>query len=103
MSSPANPSQGPHEPPQPHAPARLATAGAPLSTKWIISAYGVLLAALMIFYVVLSVMWSKSEFTPEFIPKATETVLDLVKVVVGAVVGALTPGAVSHLRSGGNG
>jgi hypothetical protein len=61
--------------------------------------YGSLVVVLMIFFVALSLIWSEARYTPEWIPGASKTVLDLIKVVVGAIIGVLTP---SVVRRGGS-
>jgi hypothetical protein len=64
----------------------------------ITAAYVALIVLLMVFFVVLSVIWSDSKYIPEWIPDASKTTLDLIKVVVGAIVGTLTPSAVNAAR-----
>jgi hypothetical protein len=66
---------------------------------WIVGAYGVLLIILLGFFVLMATIYENAKFTPEWIPDASKTVLDMVKVVVGAVVGTLTPAVVSATKA----
>jgi hypothetical protein len=65
---------------------------------WIVGAYGVLLVILLGFFVLMALIYENAKFTPEWIPEASKTVLDMVKVVVGAIVGTLTPALVNAAR-----
>lgn len=65
---------------------------------WIVGAYGVLLIILLGFFVLLASIYDNAKFKPEWIPDASKTILDMVKVVVGAVVGTLTPALVNTAK-----
>jgi len=65
---------------------------------WIVGAYGILLIILLGFFVLMASIYENGKYTPEWIPDASKTVLDMVKVVVGAVIGTLTPAMVNTAK-----
>ncbi len=70
-----------------------------LNPFWIIAAYGIILIVLLGSFVLMEFIYQDAEYTPEWIPDASKTVMDIVKVVIGAIIGTLTPTAANAARA----
>jgi uncharacterized integral membrane protein len=77
----------------------MSSSDKPGGQLWVAGMYAALIVTMLTFLVILAIVSDNAKYTIEWIPDATKTILDIVKILVGAVVGALTPAAVRRATS----